>query len=118
MNALEVLKALANDTRFEILRMLHARDLCVCELEVALGLAQSKISYHLSALRDAQLVKVTQDGRWSVYSLERTTLFHLGGAVLETLSDAPDLSRVPDCRTLEGSYSQQITLMKEAVCDC
>jgi ArsR family transcriptional regulator, arsenate/arsenite/antimonite-responsive transcriptional repressor len=118
MNALEILKALANDTRFEILRMLHTRDLCVCELEVALGLAQSKISYHLSALKDAELVKVTQDGRWGVYSLERTTLFRLGGMVLETLSDAPDLSHVPDCRTLEGSYSQQITLMKGTVCDC
>ncbi len=118
MNALEVLKALSNDTRFEILRMLHARNLCVCELEVALGLAQSKISYHLSVLRDAQLVKVAQDGRWSVYSLERTTLFHLGGAVLEALANAPDLSHIPDCRTLEGAYSQQNNLMKDPACAC
>lgn len=118
MDALGTLKALSNDTRFEILRMLHARDLCVCELEVALGLAQSKISYHLSILRDAQLVKVVQDGRWSVYSLERGTLFQLGGAILVTLADAPDLSHVPDCRTLEGAYSQQTALMKGATCDC
>lgn len=118
MNALEVLKALANDTRFEILRMLHARELCVCEFEVGLGLAQSKISYHLGVLRDAELVRLRQDGRWSVYSLERATLFHLGGALLEALSDVPDLSHVPDCRTLERSMSQQNTLMKGTSCDC
>ena len=98
--------------------MLHTRNLCVCELEVALGLTQSKVSYHLSVLRDAGLVRASQDGRWSVYALEKTALFHLGGAVLQALADAPDLSRVPDCRALEGPYSQQIELMKEAVCAC
>jgi DNA-binding transcriptional ArsR family regulator len=46
MDALETLKALANDTRFTMLRMLHIRDLCVCELEVALEITQSKVSYH------------------------------------------------------------------------
>ncbi len=118
MNAPEVLKALANDTRFEIMRMLHVRELCVCELEVALGLTQSKVSYHLGVLREAGLVNARQDGRWSVYALEKTALFHLGGAVLEALADTPDLSHVPDCRTLEGAYSQHIELMKEAACAC
>jgi ArsR family transcriptional regulator len=118
VNALEALKALANDTRFEIMRTLHVRELCVCELEVALGLTQSRVSYHLSVLREAGLVRVNQDGRWSVYTLEKNALYHLGGVVLEALADTPDLSHVADCRTLEGPYLQQIELMKETVCDC
>ena len=67
MDALETLKALANDTRFAMLRMLHVRELCVCELEVALRLTQSKVSYHLAVLRDSKLVSKLKH-----YTPERT----------------------------------------------
>ena len=126
MDALETLKALANDTRFAMLRMLHVRDLCVCELEVALGLTQSKVSYHLGVLREAKLVSVHQDGRWSVYALEPKALYHLGGTVQASLAEPIDLSSIPDCRSLEMPFSQQLELMiqanpqvkKETPCAC
>ena len=122
MDALETLKALANDTRFAMLRMLHVRDLCVCELEVALEITQSKVSYHLGVLREAKLVSVRQDGRWSVYALEPKALYHLGGMVQESLAEAIDLSHIPDCRSLEMPFSQQLGLMihidKETTCAC
>jgi ArsR family transcriptional regulator, arsenate/arsenite/antimonite-responsive transcriptional repressor len=122
MDALETLKALANDTRFAMLRMLHVRDLCVCELEVALQLTQSKVSYHLAVLREAKLVSVRQDGRWSVYALEPKALYHLGGLLQESLAEPIDLSSIPDCRSLEMPFSQQLGLMtqanKETTCAC
>jgi ArsR family transcriptional regulator, arsenate/arsenite/antimonite-responsive transcriptional repressor len=122
MDALETLKALANDTRFAMLRMLNVRDLCVCELEVALELTQSKVSYHLAVLREAKLVSVRQDGRWSVYALEPKVLYHLGGLVQESLAEPIDLSRIPDCRALEMPFSQQLELItqadRETTCAC
>jgi ArsR family transcriptional regulator, arsenate/arsenite/antimonite-responsive transcriptional repressor len=122
VNALETLKALANDTRFAMLRMLHVRELCVCELEVALQLTQSKVSYHLAVLRETKLVSVRQDGRWSVYALEPKALYHLGGMVQESLAAPIDLSSIPDCRSLEMPFSQQLGLMtqanKESRCAC
>jgi ArsR family transcriptional regulator, arsenate/arsenite/antimonite-responsive transcriptional repressor len=122
VNALETLKALADDTRFAMLRMLHVRELCVCELEVALQLTQSKVSYHLAVLRETKLVSVRQDGRWSVYALEPKALYHLGGMVQESLAAPIDLSSIPDCRSLEIPFSQQLGLMiqndKESRCAC
>jgi ArsR family transcriptional regulator, arsenate/arsenite/antimonite-responsive transcriptional repressor len=118
MDALETLKALANDTRFSILRMLHVRDLCVCELEVALELTQSKVSYHLAVLRESGLVTVRQDGRWNVYTLEPKALYRLGGLVQEALATSIDLSHIPDCRSLEMPFSQQLELIKETSCAC
>jgi ArsR family transcriptional regulator, arsenate/arsenite/antimonite-responsive transcriptional repressor len=115
VNALESLKALAHEIRFEIVRMLHTRDLCVCELEVALNVSQSKVSYHLGVLREADFVSLRQDGRWSVYSLEPKSLMHLGGMVQEALAEPYDLSRVPDCRSLE---IHQTGLLKESECVC
>ena len=122
MDALETLKALANDTRFTMLRMLHVRELCVCELEVALEITQSKVSYHLAVLREAKLVSVRQDGRWSVYALEPKALYHLGGMLQESLAEAIDLSHIPDCRSLEVPLSQRLGLMtqtdRETTCAC
>jgi ArsR family transcriptional regulator, arsenate/arsenite/antimonite-responsive transcriptional repressor len=82
---LEMLKALANDVRFEIVSMLAQRECCVCDLEALLGLGQSKVSYHLAALLDVGLVANEQRGKNVYYRLERSALYRLGGDLLETL---------------------------------
>ncbi|HEX2863915.1 MAG TPA: metalloregulator ArsR/SmtB family transcription factor [Deinococcales bacterium] len=96
---LSLLTALANETRFRLLRLLHGADLCVCELEALTGLGQSKLSYHLAILRDAGLVSSREDGRWNVYHLERRSLMYLSGMVEEALSAPVDLSPADGCRT-------------------
>ena len=90
---LELLKALANDVRFEIVSMLAQRECCVCDLEAMLGLGQSKVSYHLAALRDVALVSSEQRGKNVYYRLERGVLYRLGGDLLEELlRSRPDLN--------------------------
>ncbi|WP_124727222.1 ArsR/SmtB family transcription factor [Staphylospora marina] len=49
---------------------------CVCDLQTALGMAQSKVSYHLKELKNADLVTETRVGRWHFYSLNKETLRH------------------------------------------
>lgn len=65
--------ALANDTRYEIIRHLSAADeeICACELVPQLDVNQSTTSRALSALYQAGLVDRRKDGRWRYY---RTTL--------------------------------------------
>lgn len=89
---LEMLKALANDVRFEIISILAQRECCVCDLEVLLNMNQSKVSYHLASLRDVGLISGETRGKNSYYRLERNTLYQLGGQLLETLlRPRPDL---------------------------
>jgi ArsR family transcriptional regulator, arsenate/arsenite/antimonite-responsive transcriptional repressor len=90
---LEVLKALANDVRFEIVSMLAQRECCVCDLEALLGLGQSKVSYHLAALLEVGLVSNEQRGKNVYYRLERPALYRFGADLLETLlRPRPDLA--------------------------
>ena len=90
---LEILKALANDVRFEIVSMLAQRECCVCDLEALLGLGQSKVSYHLAVLRDVKLVSSEQRGKNVYYRLERGALYRLSGDLLEELlRPRPDLN--------------------------
>jgi len=61
---IKVMKALSDPSRVKILKMLQHRDMCVCEIQAALGLAQPTISKHLKILEEAGLVGFTKDGLW------------------------------------------------------
>jgi DNA-binding transcriptional ArsR family regulator len=67
-----VLSALANETRYKIVRILHIADgeLCVCEFSPLLDVSDSAISHALSPLTDAGLLWRRKDGKWRKY---RTT---------------------------------------------
>lgn len=77
-----VMKALAHPTRLAILSLLREGEVCVCELEPALGLGQANISQHLAILRGANLVTSRRDGLRVVYRIIDERLFE----VLDTLS--------------------------------
>lgn len=62
-------KALADPIRFEVIELLRQREMCVCDLCDRLSVAQSKLSFHLKTLRQANLISARQEGRWVYYSL-------------------------------------------------
>lgn len=61
--------ALSDPLRVNIVELLRNKELCGCELCEYLGIAQSKLSFHLKALKEAELVRARHDGRWIYYSL-------------------------------------------------
>jgi DNA-binding transcriptional ArsR family regulator len=62
--------ALANPIRLKIIQLLlDNKDLCVCEIETALGLKQSKVSYHLGLLVRGGFITRKLDSPWSFYTL-------------------------------------------------
>ena len=66
----KILTAVANDTRYETLRLIaDANDgVCVCELVPALGVSQGAVSQALSRLYTAGLVSRRKEGRWRYYT--------------------------------------------------
>ena len=63
-------KALAETTRLKILMLLDIREMCVCEIMVALDLTQPTASHHLGILETVGLVKDRREGKWVFYSLK------------------------------------------------
>jgi ArsR family transcriptional regulator len=62
-------KALADVTRVRILKLLEVKEMCVCEVMVALGLTQPTTSHHLRILENASLVNDRKEGKWVYYSI-------------------------------------------------
>ncbi|HEV8233546.1 MAG TPA: metalloregulator ArsR/SmtB family transcription factor, partial [Gemmatimonadaceae bacterium] len=62
--ATQLFHALSDETRLAVVEMLHDGERCVCDLQAALDVAQSRLSFHLKVLKDAGLVTDRKEGRW------------------------------------------------------
>ncbi|PIY21094.1 MAG: transcriptional regulator [Deltaproteobacteria bacterium CG_4_10_14_3_um_filter_60_8] len=83
---IRVMKALSDPNRVKIVKMIQAREMCVCEIRAALGLAQPTISKHLKVLEDAGLVTSRKDGLFVNYRVTAKPENEYGRAMLAVLS--------------------------------
>jgi ArsR family transcriptional regulator, arsenate/arsenite/antimonite-responsive transcriptional repressor len=72
---LTTFKALSDETRLRILKLLEHGELCVCDMVAAFGMIQPKVSFHLSVLKQAGLVKDRKEGKWMHYGIDDSDLF-------------------------------------------
>jgi len=80
---LQRFQAVAEETRFRILRLLASGERCVCELQDELDAAQSRLSFHLKKLKDAGLVTDRREGRWVYYTAVPEALEEMRAALAE-----------------------------------
>jgi len=71
---LSIFKALSDETRLRILKLLEHGELCVCDLFSALDMVQPKVSFHLSVLKDAGLIVDRKEVRWVHYRFDDTDI--------------------------------------------
>ncbi|MEX2949224.1 metalloregulator ArsR/SmtB family transcription factor [Staphylococcus warneri] len=68
----KLFNALADKIRLKILQTINqseSKSLCVCDLEEQLELKQSKLSYHLKKLIDANILSAEKHGTWNYYRI-------------------------------------------------
>jgi len=78
-------KALSDETRVRILKMLEGRPLCVCEIQHVLKGSQPNVSHHLKTLSEAGLVDSERDGLWIAYRIAEAPETPLHAAALALL---------------------------------
>lgn len=70
MNELiQVMKALRDPNRVKIIKILQHGELCVYEIQEALGVSQPTVSKHVKLLEAAGLLNSRKEGLWVYYSL-------------------------------------------------
>lgn len=97
---INVFKALSDETRLRILKLLENGELCVCDIVSALDMIQPKVSFHLGVLQDAGLVKSRKEGRWIHYSIDDSDIFRRF-LILSVLERIPENELKEDKNRLE-----------------
>lgn len=67
--AVQVFKALASESRINILQLLAGRALCVGALSDMTGISQGAVSQHLRVLKDAGLLQAERKGVYVHYQI-------------------------------------------------
>jgi ArsR family transcriptional regulator len=62
-------RALADETRWRVVRLVMDRALCVCELADILGMPQSSVSSHVQVIRKAGLLESERRGKWTYFRI-------------------------------------------------
>jgi ArsR family transcriptional regulator len=74
IDTVEFGKALADETRQKIMKLVCCRWLSVNEIVAELDVAQPTVSHHLSILKNAGLVNVRREGKQVLYTLNQSRL--------------------------------------------
>lgn len=72
---LNIFKALSDETRLRIIKLLEHGELCVCDIVAAFDMVQPKVSFHLGVLKKAGLVKDRKQGKWMHYRIDDSDMF-------------------------------------------
>ena len=64
-----VFKALSDENRIRILKLLQSGERCACVLLDDLQITQPTLSHHMRILCDSDLVVGRKEGKWTYYSI-------------------------------------------------
>jgi ArsR family transcriptional regulator len=103
---IEQLKALADENRLAIVRLLAGGERCLCEVSTELALSSALTSHHVKRLAEAGLVDTRRQGLWLHCSLRADAFEELGGQLAEvgTIAASPEscCGAAPEGRALGG----------------
>lgn len=118
---LNVFKALSEETRLRIVKLLEHGELCVCDIVAALDMIQPKVSFHLAVLKEAGLIKDRKQGKWTHYSIADTDMFRrfLLLSTLEKISAesvSEDVRRLKDFLEIKHQKANVLSLPNKTAC--
>jgi len=62
-------KALSDEKRLRIVKLLRVKEMCICELMICLDMTQPNLSHHIQILESCGIVNRTKKGKWVYCSL-------------------------------------------------
>ncbi len=87
---IRIAKAIADPTRFAILKEIAAREEISCgQLADLFPIAQATVSHHLNILVNAGLVQMRKQGQHHYFRVEQSVLERFGEVLFRTLTRSP-----------------------------
>ncbi len=68
-NYVDIFKALGDETRVNVIKILSEQNKCACQILEAFNISQSTLSHHMKILTDSGLVIAKKEGKWVYYKI-------------------------------------------------
>ena len=82
----KVFKALSDETRREILKILSKGDMSMGDIANNFNMSKPAISKHLDILKNAKLITAEKKGQFIIYSINTSVIQQVLGGVLDIFS--------------------------------
>ena len=92
VNSVEFAKALADETRQQIMKLCCCRELSVTEIVEKTGVSQPTVSHHLAILRDADLVSALSEGKQTYYALNQERIAVCCGQLMQVFAPESEVT--------------------------
>ena len=87
-------KALADETRQKIMKLVCCQWLSVSEIVNQLEVSQPTVSHHLALLRETGLVNVREEGKQTFYSLNQERVAFCCGQLMLSFAPETEVSEI------------------------
>ena len=94
VNSVVFAKALADETRQQVMKLCCCRELSVNEIEEQTGVSQPTVSHHLAILRDAGLVLARSEGKQTYYMLNQERIAVCCGQLMQVFAPESEVTEV------------------------
>ena len=91
-NSVLFAKALADETRQQIMKLCCCRELTVTELVEKTSVSQPTVSDHLAILRDADLLHARSEGKQTYYTLNQEHMAVCCGQLLQVFAPESEVT--------------------------
>lgn len=80
-----VFKALSDENRIHILRVLLTGEKCACKLLDEINVTQPTLSHHMKILCNSNIVNARKEGKWMYYSISKSGSQYALQSLIEVL---------------------------------
>ncbi len=94
LNSVTFAKAMADETRQQIMLLLCCEWICVSDLVDQTGVSQPTVSHHLGILREAGLVATRREGKQVFYTLNQEEVAVCCGNLMQNFAPEKSISLV------------------------
>ena len=91
-NPVEFAKAIADETRQQIMKLCCCRELSVSEIVEKTSVSQPTVSHHLAILREADLVLVRSEGKQTYYTLNQERMVACCGQLMQVFAPESEVT--------------------------
>jgi ArsR family transcriptional regulator len=106
LNSVSFAKAMADETRQQIMLLLCCQSICVSDIVDQTGVSQPTVSHHLGILREAGLVATRREGKQVFYTLNQEEVAVCCGNLMQNFAPEKSIS-------LADSADDEITIIGE-----